>query len=108
MDKGNGILDHFLISDPNAHKKKKPQNTSKRLRLKDFHPVFASVHAAHQEMTRSYRLIDTVPELYKRLKTDDVNAVKAAIENREVPPKSGDESGGGIQCHRLLHCFVVE
>ena len=108
MDKGNGILDHFLISGPNAHKKKKPQNTSKRLQLKDFQPVFAPVHAAHQEMTRSYRLNGTDAELYKRLKIDDVNAVKAAIENREVPPKSGDESGCGIQCHRLLHCFVVE
>ena len=93
MDKGHGLLDRFLISVPNARKPTPEQEEEaaeylEGLRLKDFQPVFASVHAAHRDITRSYRLNAAAAELHKRLKTEHVNAVNAAIENGEVPPKS--------------------
>ena len=92
MDKGHGLLDRFLISVPNARKPTPEQEEAteylERLQLKNFQPVFASVHAAHREITRSYRLNAAAAELHKRLKTDHVNAVNVAIENGEVPPKS--------------------
>ena len=46
------------------------------------------MHAAHQEITRSYTLNAAAAELHKCLKTDHVNAVNAATESGEVPPKS--------------------
>ena len=93
MDKGHGLLDLFLISVPNARKPTPEQQQEatkylEHLQLKDFKSVFASMHATHREITRSYRLNAAAAELHKRLKTDHVNAVNAAIENREVPPKS--------------------
>ena len=93
MDKGHGLLDRFLVTVPNARKPTPEQEEEaaeylERLRLKDFQPVFASVHAAHKDITRSYRLNAAAAELHKRLKTEHVNAVNAAIENGEVPPKS--------------------
>ena len=53
MDKGHGLLDRFLISVPNARKPTPEQQEEtteylERLQLKDFQPVFASVHAAHR------------------------------------------------------------
>ena len=94
MDKGHGLLDRFLITVPNARKPTPEQEEEaaeylEGLRLKDFQPVFTSVHAAHgKNITRSYRLNAAAAELHKRLKTEHVNAVNAAIENGEVPPKS--------------------
>ena len=93
MDKGHGLLDRFLISVPNARKPTPEQEEEateylEGLQLKDFQTVFASVHAAHRDITRSYRLNTAAAELHKRLKTEHVNAVDAAIENGEVPPKS--------------------
>ena len=93
MDKGHGLLDRFLISVPNARKPTPEQQEEEateyleRLQLKDFQPVFTSVHAAHRDITRSYRLNAAAAELHKPLKTDHVNAVNTAIENGEVPPK---------------------
>ena len=50
------------------------------------------MHAAHREITRSYRLnAAAATELHKHLKTDHVNAVNAinaAIENGELSLKS--------------------
>ena len=48
------------------------------------------MHAAHREITRSYRLnAAAATVLHKHLlKTDHVNAVNAAIENGELSPKS--------------------
>ena len=93
MGKGHGLLDCFLISVPNARKPTQEQEEEvteylKRLQLKDFQSVFASMHAAHQEITRSYTLNAVAAELHKCLKTDHVNAVNAATESGEVPPKS--------------------
>ncbi|PFX12073.1 hypothetical protein AWC38_SpisGene24024 [Stylophora pistillata] len=93
MDKGHGLLDRFLISVPNARKPTPEQEEEateylERLQLKQFQPVFASLHAAHKDITRSYRLNAAAAELHKHLKTDHVNAVNAAIEKGEVPPKS--------------------
>ena len=87
------VLDRFLISVPNARNPTPEQEEEatkylERLQLKDFQPVFASVHAAHRDITRSYRLNAAAAELHKRLKTDHVNAVNTAIENGELPPKS--------------------
>ena len=73
----------LTCENPLQNKKRKPQNTSK-----DFQTVFASVHAAHRDITRSYRLNAAAAEFHKRLKTEHVNAVNAAIENGEVPLKS--------------------
>ena len=93
MDKGHSLLDRFLISVPNARKPTPEQEEEateylERLQLKDFQSIFASVHTAHREIPRSYRLNAAAPELHKCLKTDHVIAVNAAIENGEVPPKS--------------------
>ena len=93
MDKGHGLLDRFLISVPNARKPTPEQEEEATeylecLQLRDFQALFASVHATHREITRSCRLNATAAEFHKRLKTDHVNAVNAAIENGEVPPKS--------------------
>ena len=79
MNKGHGLLDRFLISVPNARKPTPEQEEEaaeylEGLRLKDFQPVFASVHAAYRDITRSYRLNAAAAELHKRLKTEHVSA----------------------------------
>ena len=88
----HGLLDCFLISVPNTQKPTPEQEEATEylegLQLKVFQTVFASVHAAHRDITRSYRLNAAAAELHRRLKTEHVNAVNAAIENGEVPPKS--------------------
>ena len=89
----HGRLDRFLIPVPNTQKPSPEQEEEateylEGLQLKVFQTVFASVHAAHRDITRSYRLNAAAAELHRRLKTEHVNAVNAAIENGEVPPKS--------------------
>ena len=98
MGKGHSLLDRFLISVPNARKPTQEQEEEvteylERLQLKDFQSVFASMQAAHQEITRSYTLNAAAAALHKCLKTDHVNAVNAATESGEVPPKSKDLQG---------------
>ena len=89
MEKGHGLLDCFLVSVPKTQKplqkkKRKPQNTSKASNSKIFSQ---SLHPCTlcRDITRSYRLNVAAAELHKRLQTDHVNAVNAAIDNGEVP-----------------------
>ena len=93
MDKGHGLLDRFLISAPSVRKPTPEQEEESTeylegLQIKDFQTIFASVHGAHKDITRSYKLNAAAAKLHKRLKTEHVNAVNAAIENGEVPPES--------------------
>ena len=99
MDNGHGLLDRFLISDPDTRKPTPEQGEEateylEGLQLKDFQTVFASVHAAHRDIARSCRL--NAPA-----------AVNAAIQNGEVPLKSKGTDKKAVQYVEYLHAQKV-